>query len=154
MLQCDITAFMNSEPTDSPGTDTEPGTGSARLEAVVPIVPVRRVSKSLEFYTKTLRFTLRERDAAGTFAYIDRDGAGLMLLDLDDYRAVKATHDYLSAYFWVIGIQEFYDEVMPRLQRLPDKRFQPLFTKPDGRREFHVTDPDGFLLFFGERPSA
>jgi len=22
--------------------------------------------------------------------------------------------------------------------------------KPDGRREFHVTDPDGFLMFFGD----
>ena len=108
----------------------------------------------MDFYTRTLRFTLRERDEAGTFAYIERDGAGLMLLDLDDYRAVKATHDYLSAYFWVEGIQALYDEVMPRLAQLPDKRFQPLFTKPDGRREFHVTDPDGFLLFFGERTQS
>jgi len=140
----------SSGKTEDPGPRT--GRRQANLRGVTPIVPVRRVARSLGFYQEVLGFTLIERNAEGTFATVERDGVSLMLLDLDDYRAVKATAEFLSAYFWVDDVDRLYAEMAPALRRLPDKRFTGVFEKPDGRREFHVTDPDGFLLFFGERP--
>ena len=123
---------------------------SAAITAVVPIVPVRRVARAVDFYTGVLGFELKERDGPMTFAYIERDGIGLMLLDLDDHRAVKATHDYFSAYLWVDDLARLHSDLAPKLEALPRNRYQPLYAKPDGRHEFHVTDPDGFLLFFGQ----
>lgn len=125
-----------------------------RLTGAVPIVPVRRVARTVDFYTQVLGFTLEDRNAEATFAYLRRDEAGVMLLDLKDPQALKATAAYLSAYFWVSDVEGYYDSIRPMLERLPETRVQPLFQKPDGRAEFHVRDPDGFLLFFGEALDA
>ncbi|MEO1600451.1 MAG: VOC family protein [Pseudomonadota bacterium] len=127
---------------------------AARLTGVVPIVPVRRVARTIDFYTKVLGFTLADRNIEGTFAYLTRDGAGVMLLDLKDVKALQATSSYLSSYIWVDGVEAYYASIRPMLDRLPEGRLQPLFHKPDGRAEFHVRDPDGFLLFFGEALGA
>ena len=122
----------------------------ARLTGACPIVPVRRVDRTVAFYTDVLGFDLLDRNAGGTFAYVGRGGAGVMLLDLHDAKALQATGAFMSAYLWVEDVVAYYDEIRPALSRLPENRVQPLFEKADGRHEFHVRDPDGFLLFFGE----
>ena len=132
----------------------ETAAAGARLRGVSPIVPVRRVAKTCAFYTEVLGFTLRERNAENSFALLARGEASVILLDLDDARALRATADYFSAYFWVEDVAAYYAEIAPQLARLGERRVQPLFAKPDGRQEFHVRDPDGFLLFFGEAPAA
>lgn len=124
----------------------------AGLRGIAPIVPVRRVARSVDFYTAILGFTLRDRNPEMTFAHVVRDGTGLMLLDLGDPQALRATAAFLSAYVWVEGIETLWRDLSPQLDRLPAGRVTPLFDKPDGRREFHVRDPDGFLLFFGSLP--
>ncbi len=121
-----------------------------RLRSVAPIIPVRRVDRAVEFYVGLLGFQLADRNAEMTFAHVVRDGVGLMLLDLHDAKALRATADYLSAYIWVEDPAVLWEELRPKLERLGPGRVQPLFVKPDGRREFHVRDPDGCLLFFGE----
>ncbi|GMG81294.1 hypothetical protein LNKW23_05070 [Paralimibaculum aggregatum] len=118
-----------------------------------PIVPVRRVARSCAFYTEVLGFTLRERNPENSYALLSRGAASVILLDLDDARALRATADYFSAYFWVEDVAAYHAEIAPQLAGLGERRVQPLFTKPDGRQEFHVRDPDGFLLFFGEAPA-
>ncbi|MGF1501258.1 MAG: VOC family protein [Paracoccaceae bacterium] len=120
-----------------------------KLRGITPIVPVRSVHRSVGFYTQVLDFALAERNREGTYAYVTRGETGLMLLDLADGKAVKATAEYLSAYVWVDGIVALHEALRPRLASLGAARYRPLFEKPDGRQEFHVRDPDGLLLFFG-----
>ncbi len=139
---------MSAETLDTPRDSHAAASG--RLVGASPIVPVRRVAKSLGFYTEVLGFHLKERNPDLTFAYLARGQAGIILLDLGDAQALRATADYLSAYFWVEGVGAFYREIEGQLLRLGERRVRPLFRKPDGREEFHVRDPDGFLLFFGE----
>lgn len=124
------------------------------LRSIAPIVPCRRVTRSVAFYTEVLGFRLADRNAEMTFAHVQRDGTALMLLDLADAKAIQATAQYLSAYVFVDGIARLWAELEPRLAQLPANRVTPLFAKPDGSREFHVRDPDGFLLFFGEAAPA
>lgn len=131
----------------------EPGARAAagvRLRGASPIVPVRRVDKTAAFYTDILGFRIREANAEGTFAYVARGEAGVILLDLGDAKALRAVADYFSVYIWVEGVAAYYAEIAPKLAGLGERRVQPLFAKPDGRQEFHVRDPDGCLLFFGE----
>lgn len=125
-----------------------------RFAGASPIVPVRRVSKTTSFYTEVLGFSLRDRNADGTFALLERGGASVILLDLNDAKALRAVSDYFSAYFWVENIGDYYREIQGKLALLGERRVHPLFTKPDGRQEFHVSDPDGFMLFFGEAMPA
>lgn len=127
-----------------------PLAGRTALRSMSPIVPVRRIARSIPFYTEILGFELRERDEAGTFAYLARDGVGLMLIDLDDHKSVRATTEFLSAYVWVEDAAALFRALEPALASLPEKRYSDLVVKPDGRREFRVTDPDGFLMFFGD----
>ncbi len=131
-------------------TETAGVVTRTRLRGVAPIVPVRRVDRAVDFYVGVLGFRLADRNAEMTFAHVVRDGAGLLLLDLADAKALRATADYLSAYVWVEDVGALWAELRPRLERLGPNRVQPIFEKPDGRREFHVRDPDGCLLFFGE----
>lgn len=125
-----------------------------RLAGASPIVPVRRVFASLPFYQEVLGFALADRDADGTYALLRRDGTSLILLDLGDVKALRATAAYLSAYVWVEDAGVYWHEIRPQLDRLPPNRVNPLFAKPDGRHEFQVRDPDGFLLFFGDAFAA
>lgn len=122
------------------------------LKGVAPIVPVRRVARTVGFYTEVLGFDLVDRDRAMTYAYVRRGEAGFILLDLGEPEAVRAAAHYQSAYVWVEGIEGLWTALEPRLSRLPAGRVRPLFAREDGRREFHVRDPDGVLLFFGEPP--
>ena len=128
--------------------------GRVRLRGVSPIMPVRRVSRSVDFYTGVLDFELADRNRQMTYAYVVRGDAGLMLLDLDEPQALQATARYLSAYIWVENVEGLWDSLEQGLMRLPEGRVTPLFRKPDRRHEFHVRDPDGFLLFFGTWPGA
>ncbi|MEL6208979.1 MAG: hypothetical protein AAFR44_02115, partial [Pseudomonadota bacterium] len=59
-----------------------------------------------------------------------------------------------SAYIWTPDADALFAELAPKLADLPDWRVRPPFTQPYGMREFHVKDPDGFLLFFAEDPFA
>jgi len=120
------------------------------LRGIAPIVPVRRVERTVAFYTEVLGFRLVDCNAEMTYAYVQRDDTGLMLLDLGDASALRATAQFLSAYVWVTDVATFWESIRPAVERLPANRVTPLFAKPDGRQEFHLRDPDGFLLFFGE----
>ena len=121
----------------------------AALRGAAPIIPVRRVARSCAFYTEVLGFALAARNREGTFAHVRRGPAELMLLQLDEPRAMQATSHYLSVYVWAEDVDALWHEVEPRLSGIPADRVAPIFTRPDGRREFHLRDPDGCLLFFG-----
>lgn len=140
---------MAEDPTEDQARSLAP-----RLSGVSPIIPVRRVFASLPFYTEVLHFTLADRNDEGTYAHVRRDDAGLVLLDLGDVKALRATASYISAYVWVEDAAAYYQEIRAGLDRLAPTRVNPLFAKPDGRHEFQVRDPDGCLLFFGDHISA
>lgn len=122
------------------------------LTGVAPIVPVRKVARTVGFYTRVLGFRLVERNSAMTYALVSRDDVAIVLLDIGEPKAVQAMAQYQSAYVWVREVAALWEDLAPTLERLPEGRVRPLFVKPDGRREFHLRDPDGFLLFFGEPP--
>lgn len=124
--------------------------GTGRIEGLAPIVPVRSVEVSKTFYCDLLGFGVVTENAEGTSALIERDGARLMLLRITDRDALQATGRHFSAYLWVEGIDRLWDEIAPRAADLPDWRMRAPFDQPYGMREFHLRDPDGFLLFFAE----
>ncbi|MEO1248288.1 MAG: VOC family protein [Pseudomonadota bacterium] len=114
------------------------------------IVPVRDVAASVDFYRDALGFEVRFAAEDGSIAIVGRGPAALQLLKTDDEGALKATSTNIALYIEVKGLDALYESLRSALDALPKARFRPPFEQPYGMREFHVKDPDGCLLFFGE----
>ncbi|MEL6265633.1 MAG: VOC family protein [Pseudomonadota bacterium] len=134
------------------------GAGAARsaapLDAIAPIVPVQNIAVSLRFYVDALGFEVLRANEDRSAALIARDAVRLMLLRAPQKRALEATREHLSAYVWTADVDGLYAALAPALAALPAHRVRPPFDRPYGAREFHVKDPDGFLLFFAEAPAG
>lgn len=120
------------------------------IEDAVSIVPVRDVRATVAFYVDTLGFENRMTSDDGSFAMVVHRDAAVHLLRTDDAEALRATAENISIYLWVKHVDALYERLKPELDKLPSERVRAPFDQPYGMREFHVKDPDGCLLFFGE----
>ena len=120
------------------------------LDGISPIVPVRDVALTAAFYKDVLGFEIRTQMEDGSFALVARDQAGVSLVRAGDAAALSATRNNISAYVWVKDVDALWAELAPALSALEEGRVRAPFTQPYQMREFHVKDPDGFLIFFGE----
>lgn len=131
-----------------------PGVGESngatlRMRAISPIVAVRDLKASLDFYVDVLGFVVRIQEGHG-FACVAREGISINLLDGADEEAAHATANHVAAYVWVNDLDGLWKSLEKQLSTLPEGRVRAPFLQDYGMREFHVKDPDGFLMFFGE----
>lgn len=120
------------------------------IEDIAPIVPVCDVAASVDFYADVLGFERRFVSEDKSFAMVVHSGFAIQFLACDDPEALKATANNISMYVWVKHVDALYEQLKPKLDALPEGRVRPPFDQAYGMREFHVKDPDGCLLFFGE----
>lgn len=121
-----------------------------QIEDAVSIVPVKDIRQTVDFYTATLGFEERFVSDDETFAIVVHGGAAIQFVRTESADALKATANNISIYLWVKHVDALYESLKPKLEKLPKGRVRPPFTQDYGMREFHVKDPDGCLLFFGE----
>lgn len=121
---------------------------------MVPMLNVRDIFKSLEFYQKALGFRLlspMEELIHFRWGIIAADGTEFMLSESDC--APKQENDIdplthhnwaVNFYFYPANIQELYDALVAN-------QFTPTRLKVTeyGMQEFSLQDPDGHLLSFG-----
>lgn len=122
------------------------------IEDAVAIVPVRDIAATMRFYADSLGFERRLETA--DFAIAVHGEAAIHFVATDDDRALEATATHISVYLWVRRLDALWEVLRPGLDGLPDGRVRPPFDQPYGMREFHVKDPDGCLLMFGENADA
>jgi len=116
------------------------------LRAITPLVPVANLDSSVEFFTETLGFEAVFRMEG--YAYLKRDQVAIRLL-----KAAFDTQDparQQSCYIDVEELDALYAELKSKLDQLPEGRVRAPFNQDYGQREFHVTDEDCLLIFFGE----
>lgn len=77
-----------------------------------------------------------------------RDDVAVRLIEVEQNVDTAAQQN--SFYIDVKGLDALYQEMKPALDVLPEGRVRPPFNQDYGQREFHVLDPDGTLVFFGE----
>ncbi|MFM9942635.1 MAG: bleomycin resistance protein [Hyphomicrobiaceae bacterium] len=130
---------------------------------LVPELIVTDLDRSLRFYIELLGFNLRFTRPEDRFAYIDREGAELMLeqteagwrtgaLDLPYGRGVnfqiEVSNGHALAARLIRAGHPFF--------RPPAERWYRAGASENGHYEFLIQDPDGYLLrfaeFLGERP--
>ncbi len=124
------------------------------IEDAVAIVPVSDIEATVDFYADVLGFERRFVSDDKTFAIVVHGDAALHFVHTDDADVLKATANNISVYLWVNGVDDLYAAYKPKLDTLGDGRVRAPFTQDYGMREFHVKDPDGCLLFFGEDASG
>lgn len=120
------------------------------IEDAVAIVPVRDVHRAMDFYTGTLGFERRLITDDAVFAIAVHGEAAVHFLKTDDPAALAATAHHISIYLWVNGLDRLFEQLRPALQHLEPERWREPFDQPYGMREFHIKDPDGCLLMFGQ----
>ncbi len=128
-------------------------TDKPEIEDAVAIVPVSNLPATVDFYADMLGFERRFVAPDVSFAIVVHGEAAIHFVASDDPEALKATANNISVYLWVRGIDALYDALKSRLESLPEGRLRAPFDQPYGMREFHVKDPDGCLLLFGEDQS-
>ncbi|GEO80711.1 bleomycin resistance protein [Pararhodospirillum oryzae] len=115
--------------------------------SISPILAVRDVEVSVAFYGRYLGFQqvfVMEDFSYGVVAF---DGQSIHFTRAEDRAAERATRARLALYIAVRGIDALWQRL---LTNPPPTRVRALETTPWGMREFHVMDPDGCLLRFGE----
>lgn len=120
------------------------------IEDAVAIVPVRDIRVTTYFYEDVLDFERRFVSDDESFAIVVHGDAAVHFVKTADEAALQATANNISVYLWVRSVDQLYDRYRARLEALPADRVRPPFDQPYGMREFHVKDPDGCLLLFGE----
>jgi len=135
--------------------------------ALVPEFTVTDWQASLRFYCDILGFSCRYQRSEEGFAYLERDGAELMIDQINQGRTFGG--QYLpTEYPFGRGLNvqirvSAIDPILASLQAANIPLFLPLEEKwyrngnmEAGNRQFVVADPDGYLLRFyedmGSRP--
>ena len=120
-------------------------------QAISPFFIVSNVDRTIAFYREKLGFetTFRAPDRNPFFAVIRRDGAQLLVKSAPDVTPLPNLQRHPSmrwdAYVFVPDPDGLAAEFAVRGAGFS----APLEDTGDGLRGFELTDPDGYVLFFG-----
>jgi uncharacterized glyoxalase superfamily protein PhnB len=118
------------------------------IRTAAPQFLVTKLRDALAFYQERLGFTV-DFVYEDFYASVSRDGATIHLKcapKLEAERAHRRSGEHLDAYLDVSGVRELHEELVGRGAPI----VEPLGPRPWGRLEFHVEDPDGYILCFSE----
>lgn len=119
-----------------------------RVSGTSPIVPVSDLAATLAFYTDVLGWTQEVGNAHHGYALVRRGALMVAMVNAADDAALHATSHNISAQLWIDDLDAYWAEIAPQLKNLPEGRVRAPFNQSYGTREFHLKDPDGFLMLF------
>ncbi len=123
----------------------------AKIEAISPFFIVSNVDQTIAFYCEKLGFETRFQQPARNpfFAIIGRDGAQLFVKSEQDVspqpNSQRHPHLKWDAYLDAPDPDALAAEFTDRGAAFST----PLQDTHDGLRGFEISDPDGYILFFG-----
>jgi catechol 2,3-dioxygenase-like lactoylglutathione lyase family enzyme len=113
-----------------------------RMSRLIPMLPVRSMPASVEFYQK-LGFDVEQRNDDWGWAMLRFDDCRLML-DQSINHAADAPRQFVI-YLYPENIDEYHQQVRRNGLTLPD-----LDVTFYGMSEFRIDDPDGNRLWIGQ----
>lgn len=130
------------------------------FNALIPELYCSDIARSLSFYTDILEFTVTYERPDDRFAFLEREGAQLMLEQYTEgdrsWLAGPLEHPYGRGVNFEIGVSNV-DALFARVRASGAPTLLPLEDKwyrvgdvERGNRQFIVLDPDGYLLRFAE----
>ena len=121
---------------------------AAKITGIAPQFLVDDLDRSIAYYRDRLGF---EHDFTyqSFYAGVSRDGFTIHLKHapkLAADRAHRKQNEHLDAYISVSGIRDLFSELQMRGAYV----IRPLDERPWACLDFHVEDPDGYILCFSE----
>lgn len=114
---------------------------------ITPFMHVRDLAGAVEFLVETLGFEKLFR--LPDYAYLEREGAGLRVLESPDAIVFPADCGRFAYYIDVRDVDEVHESLRSKLDRLPPADVHGPADKGYGQRELIVRAPDNQLLVFG-----
>jgi catechol 2,3-dioxygenase-like lactoylglutathione lyase family enzyme len=114
---------------------------------ITPFMHVADFAGALRFLTETLGFAAIIND--GGYAYLEREGAGLRLLQNGDPTELGVPHRGFAYYIDVQSVETVLEQIGDRLAGLPPGDVVGPVDQPYGQRELMIRAPDGNLIVFG-----
>lgn len=115
---------------------------------ITPVMWVPDLDAALFFFTDLLGFRVLVN--GGGYAYVDREGVGVRIMDRTIYADVAPGDRRFAHYIDVRNVDALYAELKPKLDGLPPGEVHGPANKPYGQRELCVLAPDGDLVVFGQ----
>lgn len=114
---------------------------------ITPFMHVPDIGAALAFFEDVLGFraTFQMRD----YAYIEREGAGIRILQNQGSDGAPPGNRRFAYYVDVRDVDALHAELRPKLDALPKGDVHGPADKPYGQRELVVVAPDGNLIAFG-----
>ena len=121
---------------------------SGNTYQITPFMHVADLAAAVDFLTGTLGFAVAFRDA--NYAYVEREGAAIRLLEHDEPAEIGVPHRGFGYYIDVRDLDRVLAELGPSLADLPPDEVHGPIDQPYGQRELMIRAPDGNLLVFGQ----
>ena len=114
---------------------------------ISPFMHVRDLAGAIGFLEEVLGFETVVRMA--NYAYLEREGAGLRVMEAADAIVFPADCGRFAYYIDVRDVDSVYSDLKPKLDSLPEEDVHGPADKVYGQRELIVRAPDNQLLVFG-----
>ena len=110
------------------------------------MLAVANMDETVAFYCDVLGFSVVKKFPE--YATVERDGATIHFMPAADESVLKAVRGHTDIYIEVENIAALWAHV----QKFKDRyRIRELFDQPYGMTEFHIGDPNGCLVFVGQK---
>jgi catechol 2,3-dioxygenase-like lactoylglutathione lyase family enzyme len=119
---------------------------ASKVKRISPMLAVADMDSTLEFYTTILGFEVSMRSPA--YSILARDGATIHFMKAASEEVMKAVRGHTEIYIEVSDLASLWEHVS-RFKK--DHRIRDPFDREYGMREFHIEDPNGCLVFVGQR---
>jgi catechol 2,3-dioxygenase-like lactoylglutathione lyase family enzyme len=115
---------------------------------ITPVMWVPDLGAAVAFFVDLLGFRVLVQD--GGYAYVQRETAGVRIMDRTIYADVAPGDRRFAHYIDVRDVDALYAELKPKLDALPSADVHGPADKPYGQRELCILAPDGDLVVFGQ----
>jgi len=122
---------------------------SYTAQKISPMLAVVDMEETLAFYHDVLGFTPVMKSAG--YAIVERDGQTIHFMRAASEEVMQCVRGHTEIYIEVSGIHSLWQHVKTFRDRY---NIRDLFDRDYGMTEFHIGDPNGCLVFVGERTSG
>ena len=119
---------------------------------ITPFMHVRDLDAALAFLVDVLGFTIPYR--AENYAYAEREGAGIRVLENDCEEELGVPHRGFAYYIDVRDLAVVQAQIGEALKTLPPADVHGPVDQAYGQRELMIRAPDGNLIVFGQAISS
>jgi catechol 2,3-dioxygenase-like lactoylglutathione lyase family enzyme len=117
-----------------------------RAKRISPMLATANMEETILFYQGVLGFepTMKSPE----YSIMERDGQTIHFQKAASDEVMRCVREHTEIYIEVSGIRALWEHVKTFKDRY---RIRDLFEREYGMTEFHVADPNGCLVFVGER---